>query len=144
MKLVLTKPSFWPVHWLDAGAAGNEDASILVGAMEVASGPPRSWIERASELERPAFTRAEILRASRIHSALRWPMEIAEARITAGAQVVERRLIYVYTMLQWCAPIVFRASPSTYEAELSKAETVLASARPEWSSGVVAISDLYK
>ena len=145
MKLILTHPSAWPVYRLDDGPAdATGSASILVGPVEVTASKWGPWMERVIGFERPPFTIAEIVRTSPIHSALRWKVEMVESRLSAGAEVIERRLSYLYFMLEWCAAVVFRTSPTSFEAEVDRAVPVLSSGRPSWDGGVVALADLYR
>ncbi len=144
MKLVLTQPSPWPVHHLEEGPVDTtDDPMILIGPLEIAMTQWGAWMNRVVSLERPAFTTAEIVRHSPIHSTFRWKVEMVESRITDGNELVEQRLSYLNFRLDWSAPVVFCASPARFTAELKRALPIRASGRPAWRDGVVALADLY-
>jgi hypothetical protein len=147
MKLVLTQPSPWPVHWLADGAPPvSDEPSIVIGPLEAARNGLVPQIEAAISFERPPFTVAEIVRHSEVHSLLRWKVEMVESRIIVGAKVLERRLTYLYFPLEWCGPVTFRAQPEQFATDVERALVTLAGARPDWTdgAGIVALCDLFR
>ncbi len=145
MKLVLTQPSPWPVHELAHGPAdSSRDPAILLSPLEADAGPLGQLIERVIAFDRPAFATPEIVRTSSSKSLLHWPVHVVESTLMAGSQVLERRLTYVYSIFEWWAAVVFRASPAKFEAEVQRAVPILESGRPDWRPGVVALSELFE
>jgi hypothetical protein len=142
MKLVLTQPNPWPIHELETGPADPTMDPVVMFAPFVAAAPVDQLVDLVVGLDRPPFSTPEIVRQSASQSLLHWPVQVVESRIVAGREVLERRLTYIYFMLEWCTAVVFRASPDKFEPELERADALLASGRPDWRPGVVALSEL--
>jgi hypothetical protein len=135
MKLVLQRPSPWPVHGvLDLPAEGT---AIVLPAPIRAEPGQASWRDRTLHAGRPPFTRAEVVRTTPETSELGWPVELVETRLTDGKVVLEQRLTALYFVLEWWGAVIFRG------ADLERARPVLLGARPDWSDdGVVALAQL--
>jgi hypothetical protein len=145
MKLELVHPSPWPVHRIgETAPAGAADPSIVIHPLRKAEAHLAPWKHQVLDCLRPPFARADLVSETGGTSALGWPIETVESRITVGDEVLERRISILYFMLEWCGAVVFRASVPRFAAERERAMQILRGARPDWSTDeVVAVAQLF-
>lgn len=97
------------------------------------------------EWNAPAGTTLSIVSEQQASSSVDWPLRIVEALLVREGDVVEARVIVVYTILEYWTAAMWRGPKATLDAERERIMKALTSGRPDWRRReIVALWQLYQ